>query len=61
MPIKKEWIKERDTGIFHPIERDYNGTIKIVTDQNFVGIPKEKVVGEFWYNKSGAIEVKLAC
>ena len=54
--IWKRWVRERGTEppTYCPID-DKKGAI--VTGMNMIGYCRGEVVGEFWYNKDGSIEV----
>jgi hypothetical protein len=53
-----KWVRERGTDCYCPIEDDGS----VVIGMNLIGFPmreKGRVVGEFYYDKSGELVVEL--
>jgi len=53
-----EWVKERNTEppTYCPLERAENA---VVLGMNFIGEPRGKVVGEFWFDDEGELRMEL--
>ena len=54
----KEWVKERgvEPPLYCPLDREQGA---VIVGMNFMGTPREPVVGEFWYDNDGEIHVEL--
>ena len=52
----REFLKERGVDVWCPYDREGD---RVITGMNCTFEPSGKVVGEFWYDKDGQVQVEF--